>query len=61
MDEVHTILALGAGAVTKLCGGGEQRLQRIFNYKYPTEYLHGFDNIINRKREVLKFYEQHPV
>ncbi|MEE1280376.1 MAG: coproporphyrinogen dehydrogenase HemZ [Oscillospiraceae bacterium] len=60
MDEVHTILALGAGAVTKLKSPHSDDIRRVYNYKYPTEYLSGFENIINRKREVLKFYEQYP-
>ncbi len=60
MDEVHTILALGAGAVTKLKAPHGEEIRRVYNYKYPTEYLSGFENIINRKREVFKFYEQYP-
>lgn len=60
MDEVHTIIALGAGAVTKLKAPKSEEIERIYNYKYPTEYLSGFENIINRKREVLNFYEKYP-
>lgn len=59
MDEVQSILALGAGAVTKLKSPSGSNLHRIFNYKYPVEYIRDFDNIINRKREVLNFFEQH--
>lgn len=58
MDEVHTIIALGAGAVTKLKSPYSEEIKRVYNYKYPTEYLSGFENIINRKREVLSFYEK---
>lgn len=60
MDEVHTIIALGAGAVTKLKAPNCEEIERVYNYKYPTEYLSGFENIINRKREVLRFYEKYP-
>ena len=60
MDEVHSILALGAGGVTKLRGQNESEIERIFNYKFPLEYINGFDNIINRKREVEDFFEKHP-
>lgn len=60
MSEVHSIIALGAGAVSKLKAPHSEDIQRIYNYKYPTEYLSGFENIINRKREVLDFYEKHP-
>lgn len=60
MDEVQSILALGAGAVTKLKAPNNQEINRIFNYKYPAEYINGFENIINRKREVESFFEQYP-
>ncbi|MBR3967291.1 MAG: coproporphyrinogen dehydrogenase HemZ [Clostridia bacterium] len=44
MEEVHTILAAGAGAVTKLveykpAGEGTTRIKRLFSPKYPFEYL----------------------
>ena len=44
MEEVQTIFAVGAGAVTKLVDykkpkDGESRIKRIFNPKYPYEYL----------------------
>lgn len=44
MEEVQTIFAVGAGAVTKLVdyrgvGEGKTRISRIFNPKYPYEYL----------------------
>ena len=35
MEECHTVLAVGAGAVTKLCEPGTTNVERIFNYKYP--------------------------
>jgi hypothetical protein len=44
MEEVHSILSAGAGAVTKLVNlgiPGERKptIKRIFNPKYPYEYL----------------------
>lgn len=44
MEEVHSILAAGAGAVTKLVnlgvpGSKKPVIKRIFNPKYPYEYL----------------------
>ncbi|MBO4869744.1 MAG: coproporphyrinogen dehydrogenase HemZ [Clostridia bacterium] len=39
MEEVHTIFAVGAGAVTKLTGQSGKRIERVFNPKYPYEYL----------------------
>ncbi len=39
MEEVHTIFAAGAGAVTKLTADKGKRIERVFNPKYPFEYL----------------------
>lgn len=52
MDEIQTILACGAGGVTKLVGGIKTPIQRIFNYKYHFEYIDGFDEIIKRKEAI---------
>lgn len=56
MEECHTVLAVGAGAVTKLCEPGTTNVERIFNYKYPYEYISGFDKIIERKNGIKSFY-----
>lgn len=53
MDEVQTILACGAGGVTKLVGLGETPISRIFNYKYHFEYIDHFDEILRRKEACL--------
>ena len=39
MDEIHSIFALGAGAVTKLVSRSGGDMQRLFMPKYPYEYL----------------------
>ena len=61
MDETHTILACGASAVTKLKSVSDGHIERIFNYKYPYEYISQFDEIINRKKRVEEFYHEHPI
>ncbi len=58
MDESHTILGVGAGAVTKLCRQGSAKIERVFNYKFPYEYISGFDTLVERKRGVIDFYEK---
>lgn len=58
MDETHTILACGAGAVTKMCKPGGVQIERIFNFKFPYEYITGFDDLIKRKEQVRRFYEE---
>lgn len=56
MEECHTVLAVGAGAVTKLREPGGTNIERIFNYKYPYEYISGFDKITERKNGIKDFY-----
>ena len=58
MDETHTIIGCGAGAVTKLKVPGRDSLTRIFNYKYPYEYINGFDEMLKRKDQVRTFYDE---
>lgn len=58
MDETHTILGCGAGAVTKLKVPESDQLSRIFNYKFPYEYIARFEEMIVRKEQVIKFYEE---
>lgn len=58
MDEVHTILACGAGAVTKIKDPHSNRIERIFNFKYPYEYISRFDEILTRKEKVRLFYDE---
>ncbi|MEG1061522.1 MAG: coproporphyrinogen dehydrogenase HemZ [Oscillospiraceae bacterium] len=57
MDELHTIIACGAGAVTKLYNQKKGLINRIFNYKYPKEYIDGFDVILERRKGITDFYE----
>lgn len=57
MDETHTILACGAGSVTKLRLPNSKQIERIFNFKFPYEYIDKFDEIIARKGRVIELYE----
>lgn len=58
MDETHTILACGSGGVTKLNRNNPDYLERIFNFKYPYEYIDRFDELIQRKSGIMQFYGQ---
>ena len=58
MDETQTILAAGGGAVSKLRSNRTDRLERIFNYKYPFEYVEQFDEVLKRKDRVVTFFEE---
>ncbi len=60
MDETHTILACGASAVTKLREPNGDYIERIFNYKYPYEYINQFEEILRRKQGINEFYIKYP-
>ena len=59
MDETHTILGVGAGAVTKLKQPGTNYLERIFNYKFPYEYNRDLPEMLRRKEQIYGFYERY--
>ena len=61
MEELHSIFSVGAGAVTKLvdnrgkvCEGGKS-IERLFNQKYPYEYL-SEDRSAAFRDAAIKFY-----
>ncbi len=60
MEEVHSIFAVGAGAVTKAVSVNRKNLSRFFMPKYPYEYLNAavsdakFEEI---RRGLVEFYE----
>lgn len=58
MDETHTVLAAGAGAVIKLKNPTTAHIERIYNYKYPYEYINNFEQIISRKKGIFDFYSE---
>ncbi len=58
MEECHSVLAVGAGAVTRLKAPHGDKIDRIFNFKYPYEYIDGFDELIDRKQAVTQFYNE---
>ena len=57
MEEVQTILSSGAGGSTKLVDAAGHRMQRIFNFKYPNEYIQRFEEVLERKKGVAAFYD----
>lgn len=63
MEEVHSIFAAGAGAVTKLVEyhpdetGKKTVIRRLFNHKYPYEYL-GDNAAVEGIREIREFYRE---
>ena len=49
MEELHTILALGGGGVTKLVDPATGKLERLANPKYPQEYLRDLEKLCAEK------------
>ncbi len=49
MDESGTVIACGAGGVTKLKSPWSEDLTRVFNFKYPFEYISRHREILERK------------
>jgi oxygen-independent coproporphyrinogen-3 oxidase len=54
MEEKQTILALGAGGMSKFVFHQENRLERVDNVKSVTDYINRIDEMIQRKQAFLK-------
>jgi oxygen-independent coproporphyrinogen-3 oxidase len=70
MEELHTVFGVGAGAVTKIVDKdpgeiGAKKIERIFNLKYPYEYLRYANEIkenpecgkLTKKEKIMRAYE----
>ncbi len=57
MEEYQHILSVGAGAVTKLLSPGIEKIERVFNYKFPFEYISRFDGIKEKKEKITEFFK----
>lgn len=56
MEEAQTILACGAGGGTKLVNPITNKIERVFNYKFPYEYISRFDKMMEKKNAISEFY-----
>ena len=54
MEELHTVVSLGAGGVTKLVDRTGGAIRRISNPKYPQEYLSRLDRVLEQKRGLFR-------
>ncbi len=52
MEELHSILALGGGGVTKLFWPKTGKIERFANPKYPQEYLRDLEKLCREKGEL---------
>lgn len=56
MEEVQTIIAMGGGGSSKVVCG--THIDRVFNFKDPVEYIRRFEEILEKKNEILKLWEE---
>ena len=54
MEELVSIISMGAGGSTKLVAPG--RIKRFFAPKYPLEYINGIENTVQGKERITDFY-----
>jgi len=52
MEELHSVLSLGAGGVTKLVDRETGAIRRISNPKFPYEYMEQLPQILEQKRNL---------
>ncbi len=57
MEELHSILSLGAGGSTKMVDLPGNRIERVFHPKYPTEYLQRHDKLQENLEKFRVFHE----
>lgn len=57
MEELCSILAMGAGGSTKLTAG-DGKLKRFFAPKYPLEYIGGIEKVCAEKLQIKEFYHE---
>ena len=55
MEELQSVLSLGAGGITKLVDFERGRILRLNNPKYAREYLDGWDKISGDKKRAAAF------
>ena len=53
MEETNTIIAVGAGAITKRVYTFENRIERQANCKFATDYIGRIDEMIQKKKELF--------
>ena len=58
MEEVQNVFGVGAGAVTRLINHNNGKIQRVYNFKYPFEYIDDFQTIKQRKKEAKHIIEK---
>ena len=55
MEELQTVLSLGAGGVTKLVDPSTGKITRLANPKFPKEYLDSWEKLAAGKLSAAQF------
>lgn len=58
MEEIQSILALGCGGSSKAVSPGGEKIERVFNFKAPLEYINRFDEILDKKDEFFSLLSE---
>ena len=58
MEELHSILSLGAGGSTKMVDLERNHIERVFNLKFPQEYIQRPEKIAANQLAFRAFYQQ---
>ena len=56
MEELHTVVSIGGGGVTKLVDPAAGRIVRLPNPKYPHDYLASMEKVLSQKQDIVDFY-----
>ena len=57
MEELQTVLSIGAGGITKLVDAENAKILRLPNPKYAHDYLASREKILSQKDEITQFYQ----
>ena len=61
MEELQSVLSLGAGGITKLVNPDTGKITRLSNPKYPKEYLESADKRAQHIRQAVRFQRALPL
>lgn len=56
MEGIHSVIACGAGASSKLVSKDSSKSESIYNPKYPYEYLEASYDTRKKEKEIIDFY-----
>ena len=57
MEELHSILSLGAGGSTKMVDAAHNRIERVFHPKFPLEYIQRPEKLAENLEAFRRFHE----